>query len=83
MVVFWTLLFLGPLLELGGGLLVGRSSRRDALALAFFLPIFFVSIAVCVKAWVDGLLGTEYSWVKTKRAGDSPATSAAAITVSN
>ena len=69
MVVFWTLLFLGPLLELGGGLLVSRASRRDALALAFFLPIFFVSIAVCTKAWVDGLVGREYSWVKTARAG--------------
>ena len=30
-------------------------------------PIFFVFMLVCTKAWVDGLLGRPYSWVKTAR----------------
>ena len=67
----WTLLFLGPLLELGAGLLVARADRRDALALAFFLPLFLVSIALCTKAWIDGVARRRYHWVKTARAGDS------------
>jgi cellulose synthase/poly-beta-1,6-N-acetylglucosamine synthase-like glycosyltransferase len=69
--VLWTLLFLGPLLELGTGVLVARADRRMAVVLAFFLPVFFVSIAICTKAWIDGVLGRPYSWVKTKRAGDA------------
>lgn len=68
--VLWTLLFLGPLLELGGGLLIARADRRTALYLVLFLPIFFVGIAVCTKAWFDGLLGKPYSWVKTRRAAE-------------
>ena len=68
--VLWTLLFLGPLLELGGGLLVARADRRTAIYLVLFLPIFFVGIAVCTKAWFDGLLGKPYSWVKTRRAAE-------------
>jgi hypothetical protein len=70
LVVFWTLLFLGPLLELGAGLLVADADRRDALALAYFLPLFFVSIALCTKAWVDGLGDRHYDWVKTARSAD-------------
>ncbi len=68
--VLWTLLFLGPLLELGGGLLLGRAPRRWVFSLIYFLPLFFVSIALCTKAWVDGLLGRPYTWVKTSRAHD-------------
>jgi cellulose synthase/poly-beta-1,6-N-acetylglucosamine synthase-like glycosyltransferase len=68
--VIWTLLFLGPLLELGGALLVARVPRRHAFTLALFLPMFFVSIALCTRAWVDGLAGRRYAWVKTKRAAD-------------
>ncbi len=68
--VLWTLLFLGPLLELGGGLLISRVDRRNALTLVLFLPIFFVSIALCTKAWFDGIAGRPYSWVKTKRSAD-------------
>ena len=71
--VAWTLLFLGPLLELGGGLLIARSERRDAFSLVLFLPVFFVSVALCTKAWFDGIIGRPYGWVKTQRAGDSPA----------
>jgi cellulose synthase/poly-beta-1,6-N-acetylglucosamine synthase-like glycosyltransferase len=63
----WTLLFIGPLLELGGALLVARTPRREALALVWFLPLFMVSIALCTKAWFDGLLGRSYLWVKTER----------------
>jgi cellulose synthase/poly-beta-1,6-N-acetylglucosamine synthase-like glycosyltransferase len=70
LVVFWTLLFLGPLLELGGGLLVAGASRRDALAVAYFLPLFLVSMALCTKAWADALAGRRYGWVKTARAAD-------------
>jgi cellulose synthase/poly-beta-1,6-N-acetylglucosamine synthase-like glycosyltransferase len=68
--LLWTLLFLGPLLELGGGLLVAQSDRRQAFMLALFLPMFFVSIALCTKAWIDGIAGRQYSWVKTKRSED-------------
>ena len=70
-VLLWTLLFLGPLLELGAGLLVAGAERRDARALVFFLPLFMVSIALCTKAWIDGLLGRPCAWVKTARAADT------------
>jgi hypothetical protein len=65
--ILWTLLFIGPLFELSGGLLISRSDRRDALLLAFFLPLFFVSIALCTKAWLDAALRRSYTWVKTER----------------
>lgn len=68
LMVVWTLLFLGPLLELGGALLVADADRRDALVVVFFLPLFFVSIALCTKAWIDGNLGRSYRWAKTERA---------------
>lgn len=68
--VLWTLLFLGPLLELAGGLLVGRADRRNSLTLALFLPMFFVSVALSTKAWIDGVAGRGYSWVKTRRSAD-------------
>jgi len=68
--VFWTLLFLGPLLELGSGLLLARASRRDAVVLAFFVPLFVTSAALCTKAWFDGLVGRDYGWVKTARAAE-------------
>jgi len=67
---FWPLLFLGPLLELSSGLLLAGADRRRAFALCYFLPLFFVSIALSTKAWVDGLLGRRYAWVKTPRARD-------------
>jgi 1,2-diacylglycerol 3-beta-glucosyltransferase len=65
--VLWTLLFLGPLAELGGGLLISGCDRRKALSLVFFLPVFLVSVAVCTKAWLDGVTGRPYGWVKTGR----------------
>jgi len=68
--VFTTLLFLGPLTEIGGGLLLARADRRLALRLLWFLPLFFVSMAVSSAAWIDAAFGRRYSWVKTRRAGD-------------
>jgi cellulose synthase/poly-beta-1,6-N-acetylglucosamine synthase-like glycosyltransferase len=71
--LLWTLLFLGPLLELGAGLLVSRADRREAFALAWFLPLFFVSISLCCAAWVSGVAGRRYAWAKTARTGDGTA----------
>ncbi len=68
--VFTTLLFLGPLTEVGGGLILARADRRLALSLVWFLPLFFVSMAVSAKAWIDGIAGRPYAWVKTQRAAD-------------
>jgi cellulose synthase/poly-beta-1,6-N-acetylglucosamine synthase-like glycosyltransferase len=76
--LLWTLLLLGPLLELSAGLLLARSDRREAPILLFFLPLFLVSVALCAKAWFDGIVGTRYSWGKTSRAGDLPAEAAPA-----
>jgi cellulose synthase/poly-beta-1,6-N-acetylglucosamine synthase-like glycosyltransferase len=68
----WTLLLIGPLFELSAGLLVARADRREALMLAFFLPLFFISMTLCTKAWLDGTLGRRYTWVKTGRAANPP-----------
>jgi hypothetical protein len=38
--------------------------------LVLFIPVFFVSIALCTKAWFDGVLGRRYAWVKTQRSRD-------------
>jgi hypothetical protein len=32
--------------------------------------VFLVSIALCTKAWFDGVAGRHYGWVKTQRAAD-------------
>jgi cellulose synthase/poly-beta-1,6-N-acetylglucosamine synthase-like glycosyltransferase len=72
--VLWTLLFLGPLLELSAGMILGRVDRGRCLSLLYFMPIFLLNIAVCSKAWVDGVLGRRCTWVKTGRASDAPAT---------
>jgi cellulose synthase/poly-beta-1,6-N-acetylglucosamine synthase-like glycosyltransferase len=68
--VFTMLLFLGPLVELGGGLLLARADRRQASQLIWFLPMFFAGMALCTKAWVDGVLDRPYAWAKTKRRRD-------------
>ncbi len=31
------------------------------------VPIFFLFMFICTKAWVDGLVGRSYSWVRTTR----------------
>jgi hypothetical protein len=66
------LLLLGPLLELSTGLLLSGAAPRKASLLIFFLPLFFVSIALCTKAWLDGVLDRRYSWAKTARSGGPP-----------
>jgi hypothetical protein len=35
--------------------------------LVFFIPVFFVSIALCTKAWWDALRARSYTWLKTPR----------------
>ena len=76
--VLWTLLLLGPLLELSSGLLLAGAPRRKAWLLLFFLPLFALSMALCTKAWLDGVLGRPYTWAKTKRSGDQDAPTTAA-----
>ena len=61
------LLFAGPFCELASGLLAGRVPRRLVWTLVWMLPVFAVSILVCTKAWIDGLLGRPCCWVKTQR----------------
>lgn len=63
------LLFVGPLAELSVGLLVGRVERRAAWRLLGFLPAFALSIWITTRAYVDGMLGRPYTWVKTTRSG--------------
>ncbi len=64
-----TLLFLGPLVELGAGLVVTRAPRRAALGILLFLPGFIIFSIVCAKSWIDGLREAPYSWQKTERTG--------------
>ncbi len=68
--VLWLLLFIGPLLEFGAGLLIAARDRREITAVAYFLPLFFLSMAICTKAWLDGILGRRYAWVKTARSAE-------------
>ncbi|WP_081866078.1 glycosyltransferase family 2 protein [Blastococcus sp. URHD0036] len=63
------LLFVGPLAELCVGLLIGRVERRSAWRLLGFLPAFALSIWITSRAYVDGMLGRPYTWVKTTRSG--------------
>ncbi len=78
--LLWTLLLLGPLLELSAGLLLAQADRREAPILLFFLPLFIVSVALCTKAWLDGILGSGYAWGKTSRAADAPSPTPAPAT---
>jgi 1,2-diacylglycerol 3-beta-glucosyltransferase len=70
--VLWTLLFLGPLLEVGTGLQLAGASRRNAPYTVFFLVLFVVSMAVCTHAWIDAAFGRRYSWAKTARTAREP-----------
>ncbi len=72
------LLFVGPLAELTVGLLVGRVERRAAWSLLGFLPAFALSIWITTRAYVDGMLGRQYSWVKTTRSGSTSTVAGAA-----
>jgi cellulose synthase/poly-beta-1,6-N-acetylglucosamine synthase-like glycosyltransferase len=70
--VFSMLMLLGPLLELAAGLLLSDAPASEARFLVFFLPLFLVSVALGTKAWIDGICGRDYRWVKTARVGDAP-----------
>ena len=70
--VFSMLMLIGPMLELASGLLLSDAPGSEARALILFLPLYFVSIALGTKAWIDGVCGRDYRWVKTARAGDAP-----------
>jgi cellulose synthase/poly-beta-1,6-N-acetylglucosamine synthase-like glycosyltransferase len=72
------LLFVGPLAELTVGLLVGRVERRATWSLLGFLPAFALSIWITSRAYLDGMLGRPYSWVKTSRSGATSTIVAAA-----
>jgi 1,2-diacylglycerol 3-beta-glucosyltransferase len=61
------LMFVGPFCELASGLLVGRAPRRAIWSVAWLTPLFFVTMYLSSKAWVDGLIGRPYRWVKTQR----------------
>jgi len=63
------LLFAGPFTEIAVGLLVGRAERRTAWLVLGFLPTFALSILVTTRAYLDGMLGRGYTWVKTARSG--------------
>jgi cellulose synthase/poly-beta-1,6-N-acetylglucosamine synthase-like glycosyltransferase len=75
------LLFAGPFCELAVGLMVGRAPRRAAWSIAWMTPIFFVFMLVCARAWVDGVRGRPYTWVKTTRSTWSPLRGAEAAEV--
>jgi 1,2-diacylglycerol 3-beta-glucosyltransferase len=68
--VFTMVMLLGPMLELASGLLLANARGSEARSLILFLPLFFVSMALATKAWIDGVLGRNYRWAKTARAGD-------------
>src|SRR5690606_8341974 len=64
-----TLLFAGPFAELSVGLLLGRVERRAAWQLVGFIPAFGLAILTSTAAYLDGMWGRRYRWVKTKRSG--------------
>lgn len=66
------LLFAGPFCELGAGLVLSGAPRRTAWAVAWMLPVFMVFMVVCTRAWLDGVFGKPYSWVKTQRSAAVP-----------
>lgn len=70
--IFTMLMLLGPLLELATGLLLSDAPGSEARFLVLFLPLFFVSVVLGTKAWIDGICGRRYQWVKTVRAADLP-----------
>ena len=44
-----------------------RAKPRHTLYMFALLPILFVAIAVCMLAWLDGVIGRTYQWNKTER----------------
>ncbi|WP_242653680.1 glycosyltransferase [Klenkia soli] len=72
------LLLVGPLAELAVGLMVGRVERRAAWRLLGFLPAFALSVWITTRAYLDGMLGRPYTWVKTSRTGGTSTVAPAA-----
>jgi 1,2-diacylglycerol 3-beta-glucosyltransferase len=72
----WALLYIGPLVELGAGLLIARAPRRRALDIVLFVPLYLVSMVLCSKALLDSMRATSYTWNKTLR--QAPAVSGGA-----
>jgi cellulose synthase/poly-beta-1,6-N-acetylglucosamine synthase-like glycosyltransferase len=70
--VFSMMMLVGPMLELATGLLLSDAPGKEARSLMLFLPLYLVSIALGTKAWIDGVAGRDYKWVKTARADDVP-----------
>jgi 1,2-diacylglycerol 3-beta-glucosyltransferase len=68
--VFSMMMLIGPMLELATGLLLSDAPGKEARSLILFLPLYLVSIALGTKAWIDGICGRDYRWVKTARAAD-------------
>jgi 1,2-diacylglycerol 3-beta-glucosyltransferase len=68
--VFSMMMLIGPMLELATGLLLSDAPGKEARSLMLFLPLYLVSITLGTKAWIDGICGRDYRWVKTARADD-------------
>jgi 1,2-diacylglycerol 3-beta-glucosyltransferase len=66
------LMFAGPLLELGGGLMLAGARRVRAFDLMLFPLLYVVSMCLCTKALLDGIFGRAYSWRKTERSARAP-----------
>lgn len=70
----WVLMFLGPFSEMSAGIVAewaeGESPPHPAY-LILFPALFFISILVCTKAFLDGLIHAfsrrGYEWVVTER----------------
>lgn len=61
------LMFAGPMLELGGGLVAAGVRRVRVLDLLLFPMLYVISMGLCTKALVEAYLGRSYSWQKTAR----------------
>ncbi|WP_162824099.1 glycosyltransferase [Peterkaempfera bronchialis] len=68
------LMMVGPVLEVGGGLIRAGAGRRDVLPLLLFPALFAVSMLLCTQALLDAWAGTRYAWVKTERTAHAPNT---------
>jgi len=73
-IVIWTLMFLGPFIEMGIGIVAEWAeggTPPHPINLLLYPPLFLISIFICTKAFIDGLIypliGERYIWVKTRR----------------
>lgn len=61
------LMFAGPMLELGAGLVAAGVRRVRVLDLLLFPMLYVISMGLCTKALLEAYLGRSYSWQKTAR----------------